>query len=72
MSCQINESNGRVNILGPNTIGPNTIGPNIDERFSMTDRIPLNSTKYSFRDAMAGNWYDTKLSNAFLHFVDKR
>ena len=71
MSCQINESNGRVNILGPNTIGPNTIGPNtigpnIDERFSMTDRIPLNSTKYSFRDAMAGNWYDTKLSDAFF------
>lgn len=49
-------SNGRVNILGPN----------IDQRFSMSDRIPINSTKYSFRDAMSGNWYDTQLSNAFF------
>jgi hypothetical protein len=64
MSYQINnsseinygKSNGRVNILGPN----------IDDRFSMTDRIPINSTKYSFRDAMTGNWYDTQLSNAFF------
>jgi hypothetical protein len=49
-------SNGRVNILGPN----------IDDRFTMSDRIPINSTKYSFRDSMTGNWYDTKLSNAFF------
>ena len=58
MSCQLdkNNSNGRVNILGPN----------LDERFSMSDRIPINSTKYSFRDAMTGNWYDTQLSNAFF------
>ena len=49
-------SNGRVNILGPN----------IEDRFALTDRIPLNSTKYSFRDAMSGNWYDTQLSNAFF------
>ena len=51
-----NNSNGRVNILGPN----------IDQRFAMSDRIPINSTKYSFRDAMNGNWYDTQLSNAFF------
>ena len=50
------ESNGRVNILGPN----------VEQRFAMTDRIPLNSTKYSFRDAMNGNWYETALSNAFF------
>lgn len=50
------ESNGRVNILGPN----------VEDRFALTDRIPLNSTKYSFRDAMSGNWYDTQLSNAFF------
>ena len=59
MSCQLNnfkESNGRVNILGPN----------VDDRFAMTDRIPINSTKYSYRDAMSGNWYDTKLSDAFF------
>jgi hypothetical protein len=49
-------SNGRVNILGPN----------IDDRFAMSDRIPINSTKYSFRDAMTGNWYDTQLSNAYF------
>ena len=49
-------SNGRVNILGPN----------IDNQFALSDRIPINSTKYSFRDAMTGNWYDTQLSNAFF------
>lgn len=49
-------SNGRVNILGPN----------IDDRFKMSDPIPINSVKYAFRDAMTGNWYDTKLSNAFF------
>jgi len=48
--------NGRVDI----------IGPNIDDLFSMFDRIPVSSSKYSFRDAMNGNWYDTKLSNAFF------
>ena len=49
-------SNGRVNILGPNS----------DVKFSMMDRIPINSTNYSCRDAMTGNWYDTELSNAFF------
>jgi hypothetical protein len=49
-------NNGRVDILGPN----------IDNRFSMSDRIPINGTKYSFRDAMNGNWYETQLSNAFF------
>lgn len=56
MSSGQNNSNGRVNILGPN----------IDKRFSMSDSIPINSTKYSYRDAMTGNWYDTELSNAFF------
>jgi len=50
-----NKSNGRVNILGPT----------VEQRFSMTDRIPINST-YTFRDAMTGNWYDTQLSLAFF------
>jgi hypothetical protein len=49
-------SNGRVNILGPNS----------DVHFSMMDRIPVNSTNYSCRDVMTGNWYDTELSNAFF------
>ena len=48
-------SNGRVNILGPN----------IDLRFSMTDRIPVNQCS-SFRDAMTGNWNDTALSDAYF------
>ena len=48
-------SNGRVNILGPNT----------DLRFSMSDQIPINQCS-SFRDAMTGNWYDTALSTAFF------
>ena len=56
MSSGQENSNGRVNILGPN----------IDKRFSMSDRIPINGTKYSYRDAMTGNWYDTELSNAFF------
>lgn len=56
MSSGDQHTNGRVNI----------IGPNIDKRFSMSDRIPINSTKYSYRDAMNGNWYDTELSKAFF------
>ena len=52
----ITSNNGRVDILGPN----------IDDRLAMSDRIPVNGTNYSFRDAMIGNWYDTKLSVAFF------
>ena len=48
--------NGRVNILGPNS----------DVRFSMSDRIPVDSANYSCREVMTGNWYDTVLSNAFF------
>ena len=50
-----NNSNGRVNILGPNT----------DLRFSLSDRIPINEAT-SFRDAMTGNWNNTSLSDAFF------
>jgi len=60
MSSGHQDSNGRVNILGPN----------IDKRFSMSDRIPINSTKYSYRDAMNGNWYDTELSKAFFSGIN--
>ena len=52
----VENSNGRINILGPN----------MDVRFTMSDRIPVNSTNYSCRDAMTGNWYNTELSNAFF------
>jgi hypothetical protein len=53
MNCT--STNGRVDILSPNT----------NLLFSMTDRIPVN-TGTSFRDAMKGNWYDTTLSLGFF------
>ena len=53
MNC--NSSNGRVDILGPNT----------SSVFALSDRIPISKGE-SFRDAMTGNWYDTTLSNAFF------
>jgi hypothetical protein len=56
MNMYMQQSNGRVDILGSN----------IEQLFSMADKIPINSTKYSFRDAMTGNWYDTQLSIAFF------
>jgi hypothetical protein len=49
------EANGRVDILGPN----------LPTLFSMSDKIPINKCS-SFRDAMAGNWYNTQLSNTFF------
>jgi hypothetical protein len=48
-------SNGRVNILGPN----------VDMRFSMMDRIPVAQCS-SFREAMTGNWNNTPLSDAYF------
>ena len=53
MDC--NNSNGRVNIISPDT---NTL-------FAMTDRIPVSECT-DFRDAMTGNWYNTKLSDSFF------
>ena len=38
----------------------------MDVRFSMSDRIPVNTKNYSSLDVMSGNWYDTELSNAFF------
>jgi hypothetical protein len=48
-------SNGRVDILSPNTAS----------LFAMSDRISVGEVT-SFRDAMTGNWYDTSLSNSFF------
>jgi hypothetical protein len=48
-------TNGRVNILGPNT----------DVLFSMTDKIPTNQIT-GYGAAMTGNWNDTCLSLAFF------
>lgn len=53
MNCS--NTNGRVNILGPNT----------DIRFSMSDKIPIDQAT-SFRDAMTGNWNNTILSDTFF------
>ena len=51
----LQRSNGRVDILGPNT----------NVMFSMMDKIPVSQCS-SFRDAMTGNWNDTPLSVAFF------
>jgi hypothetical protein len=53
MDCT--SSNGRVDILGPS----------IEQRFSMSDRIPVSQCT-SFRDAMKGNWNNTALSDTFF------
>ena len=53
MNCS--STNGRVDIISPNT----------NLLFSMSDRISVNQGT-SFRDAMNGNWYDTSLSTAFF------
>jgi hypothetical protein len=53
MDCT--SSNGRVDILGPS----------IEQRFSMSDRIPVSQCT-SFRDAMTGNWNNTALSDTFF------
>lgn len=54
MSCQ-EQHNGRVNIMSPDT----------NALFAMKDKI--NAVENTdFRQAMTGNWYDTKLSDAFF------
>ena len=42
------------------------LGPNIEQLFAMSDRIPIDGSKFSMHGAMNGNWYDTKLSEAFF------
>ena len=53
MNCS--STNGRVDILSPNT----------NLLFAMTDRQSVTQGT-DFRDAMIGNWYDTKLSLVFF------
>jgi hypothetical protein len=55
MSCQ-KQNNGRVNIMSPDT----------NALFAMKDRIHAGGENTDFRQAMTGNWYDTKLSDAFF------
>ena len=53
MNCS--STNGRVDIITPNT---NTL-------FALSDRLAVSQST-DFRDAMTGNWYDTKLSLSFF------
>jgi hypothetical protein len=48
-------TNGRVDILSPNT----------NALFALSDRIAVSQST-DFRDAMTGNWQDTKLSLGFF------
>jgi hypothetical protein len=54
MNNNINNNNGRIDI----------ITPNINNLFDMKDKIP-NQT-FDYRDALNGNWYKTKLSDLFF------
>ena len=49
-------NNGRVNIMGPNH----------SEIFKLYEQVPLNNESTSYKDAMAGNWQSTVLSEAFF------
>ena len=51
----MNNENGRVNILGPN----------IESKFSMMDKIPLNSNT-SYLDSLTGVFERSKLSDTFF------
>ena len=50
-----NQGNGRVNILGPN----------ITTKFSMMDRIPIN-TNSNYLNSLTGNFERSKLSDLFF------
>ena len=50
-----NSANGRVNITGPN----------ISTKFSMMDRIPLN-TKTDYSNVLTGTFEKTRLSDAYF------
>lgn len=54
MDCK-RSSNGRVNI----------VVPAVENRFNLTDRIPV-SRSTDYRDATAGSWYSTCLSQKFF------
>ena len=49
-------NNGRVNIMGPNT----------GDIFKLYEQVPLDNKSTSYKDAMAGNWQSTVLSNGFF------
>ena len=49
-------NNGRVDIMGPNH----------SDIFKLYEQVPLNNESTSYKDAMAGNWQSTVLSEAFF------
>lgn len=55
MKCA--STNGRVDIVSADLQTPAT--------FTHSDKLPVNQC-VSYRDAMSGNWYDTRLSDAFF------
>ena len=50
-----NISNGRVDIMGPN----------VSTKFSMMDRIPVN-TKTNYLNSLTGNFERSRLSDTFF------
>ena len=49
-------NNGRINIMGPNK----------SDIFKLYEQVPLDNESTSYKDAMAGNWQSTPLSEAFF------
>ena len=56
ISITIIMNNGRVNIMGPNT----------GDIFKLYEQVPLDNKSTSYKNAMAGNWQSTVLSDAFF------
>ena len=54
MDCH--STNGRVNIIQPNT----------SALFAMSDKIATNDKCSAYTDAMTGNWHSTTLSSTFF------
>ena len=50
-----NSYNGKVNIMGPN----------LSTKFSMMDKIPIN-TNTNYQNVLAGNFERSRLSDAFF------
>ena len=49
-----NMSNGRIDIMGPNT----------GDLFQLYDKVPINDEFTDHKDALVGNWENTVLSKA--------
>lgn len=49
-------NNGRINIMGPNK----------SDIFKLYEQVPLDNKSTTYKNAMAGNWQSTPLSEAFF------